>query len=412
MIFDSMLTTVENKPRMAVVSPFIDKQHGTERCVAEQVERLAKHYEVHVYSNRVEDVDLRSITWHRIPALPGPHLIAYCWWFIANHLWRWWDRRVRGREYDLLYSPGINCADADVISVHIVFSEFCRQMQDELKFRSNPVKAWPRLMHRRLYYGLIKMLERRIYTREDQPLVIVSRKVAADLDRSYGQMQHLTPVYHGWDAGRFGPGARARLRSEARQALKLGENDFALLLIGNDWKNKGFGCLIRAVGRLQNPVLRVLAVGSDLAASYPKSAADEMQDRVRFLPPRRDIEFYYAAADAYVGPSLKDAFGMPPLEAMACGLPVIVSSQAGVSELITNGVDGLVLEDPRDSEDLASKIADIYGDTALRQRLSENAVKTAGQYTWDNNAEQLRAVMEEILRARRGVEHCPTPASC
>ena len=82
------------RPRIAVVSPFIDKRHGTERRVAECVQRLAGEYEIHVYSNRVEDVDLDKITWHRIPALPGPHLFGYLWWFLANHLWRWRDSPV------------------------------------------------------------------------------------------------------------------------------------------------------------------------------------------------------------------------------------------------------------------------------------------------------------------------------
>ena len=84
------------KPRIAVISPFLDKRNGTERCVAEQVERLAEHYEIHVYSTRVEDIDLNKIAWHRIPAVPGPHVVKYLWWFAANHLWRWWDRRFYG----------------------------------------------------------------------------------------------------------------------------------------------------------------------------------------------------------------------------------------------------------------------------------------------------------------------------
>ena len=71
------------KTRIAVVSPFLDKQHGTERCVVEQVERLARDYEVHVYSNRVEDIDLSRIVWHRVPraARAAPFrllLVAYC----------------------------------------------------------------------------------------------------------------------------------------------------------------------------------------------------------------------------------------------------------------------------------------------------------------------------------------------
>ena len=62
--------------RIAVVSPFIDKRHGTERRVAEFISRLADDYEFHLYSARVEDVDLRRVVWHRVPALGGPHLLG------------------------------------------------------------------------------------------------------------------------------------------------------------------------------------------------------------------------------------------------------------------------------------------------------------------------------------------------
>jgi glycosyltransferase involved in cell wall biosynthesis len=366
------------KPRLAVVSPFLDKRHGTERCVVEQIERLARDYEVHVYSNRVEDLDPAAIVWHRIPALPGPHLFAYCWWFLANQLWRWWDQRVRGLRYDLVYSPGINCPDADVISVHIVFSEFYERVRDDLKLRKNSVKTWPRLMHRHLYYSLITMLECRYYTREDVAFVVVAKKVGDDLQRFYGRKSKLSVVYYGSDPSRFGHASRIGLRPHARQLLGLAEKAFAVLLIGNDWKNKGLPCLLEAVARLDAPDICILAVGSDTIAPYASVIRRHgLQSRVQFLPIRPDVEFYYAAADVYVGPSLEDAFAMPPLEAMACGLPVIVSRQAGVSEVITHGMDGFILEDPRDAGLLTSlaiftttSFCDNVWERALPRRLS------------------------------------------
>src|SRR5216683_315448 len=81
--------------RLAVVSPFLDRFHGTERCIVEQLERLAARndVEIHVYSQRIEDLSgvirypapLSSarILWHKVPAIRGPHLFAYIWWFIA-----------------------------------------------------------------------------------------------------------------------------------------------------------------------------------------------------------------------------------------------------------------------------------------------------------------------------------------
>src|SRR5271154_2748388 len=131
--------------RIAVVSPFLDKLHGTERCVAEQLERLSSHYQFDLYSTRVEGVDLSRIEWHRVPGAPGPLLFGYAWWFAANHLSRWWNVRFRGGRCDLLYSPGVNCLDADIIAVHIVFAEFYRQVKHQMALRRNPLRSWPRL---------------------------------------------------------------------------------------------------------------------------------------------------------------------------------------------------------------------------------------------------------------------------
>jgi glycosyltransferase involved in cell wall biosynthesis len=121
---------------------------------------------------------------------------------------------------------------------------------------------------------------------------------------------------------------------------------------------------------------------------------------VRFLPLRPDVEFYYAAADAYVGPSLEDAFALPPAEAMACGLPVIVSNQAGVCEIITDGVDGLVLKDPRGAGELAGLIRRVLQDVGLRHRLGERAVQSARRYTWDRNAAETAAFLEKAMSQR------------
>src|SRR5271156_3527271 len=155
------------RPRLAVVSPFLDKRHGTERKVVEWISQLAGTFEIHVYSQRVEDVDLSRICWHRVPKLPGPHIVNFIWWLAANRLWRGWDRRFRGIRPDIVFSPGPNCADADAISVHIVFAEYVRQIQSELSLASHPVSSWPRILHRRLYYALAISLESRAYARSD-----------------------------------------------------------------------------------------------------------------------------------------------------------------------------------------------------------------------------------------------------
>ncbi len=177
-------------------SPFIDKKHGTERQIAECLARLASEYEFHLYSSRVEDVELDRIVWHRVPALPGPHLLGYVWWFAANYIQRWWDSRFRGVQPDLVYSPGINCLDAEVISVHIIFARLRERLRGELRLPGNPIAAWPRIVHRRVYYRLIQAIEQRVYRRTGVSLAAVSRKVAKDLDRYFGRAEGITVIYN------------------------------------------------------------------------------------------------------------------------------------------------------------------------------------------------------------------------
>jgi glycosyltransferase involved in cell wall biosynthesis len=387
--------------RIAVVSPFIDKRHGTERRVAEWVSRLGSEYEVHIYSQRVEDIDLSGMRWHRIPKLPGPHLFNFLWWFAANHTWRLWDRRVRGIHHDLVFTAGTNCLDADVISVHIVFAEFTRQIRSELLLQRSPVWFWPRLIHRRLYYRLIMFLERKMYTNTDTSLILIARKTADDLKRFYGRNGSLPIVYIGLDQQIFNAELRKQRRTEARLRLDLDPADFVLLLVGNDWRKKGLFTLLDVMEKFKETPMLLLVAGQDDPYPYQNRLKERgLKGKVRFLPSRPDVEWYYAAADVYVGPSLEDTFAQPPAEAMACGLPVITTITNGTAEIITDGVDGLIVQDPNDAEELAQKIRLVFDDADLRSRLGENAARTTQQYTWDRNGEQIRSIFAETLRRK------------
>jgi UDP-glucose:(heptosyl)LPS alpha-1,3-glucosyltransferase len=389
------------KPRIAVVSPFLDKRHGTERCVAEQIERLAQDYEIHVYSASIKDVDLSKITWHRVPGIAGPHLVSYIWFFLANHFRRWWDGLFRGLDYDLVFSPGINCLDADISAVHIVFTEFYRLAHQELALRQNPARKWPWLIHRKLSYHLFMALERGVYAGDETLLAVTSHKMEQDLERCFGRKGRMALVYNGVDLDQMNPARRESLREKARRDLRLSDGEFAILLIGNDWKKKGLRCLIEAVGSLGIPDLRILVVGHDESFSYDEILRrNGLENRMTILPIVPQVESYYAAADMYAGPSLEDSFAIPPLEAMACGLPVIVSRQAGVSELVRHGVDGFVLEDPTDSRQLAELIQRIYASADLRREVGVRAEATARRYTWQRNAEEMGKIFEGCLREK------------
>jgi glycosyltransferase involved in cell wall biosynthesis len=97
-----------------------------------------------------------------------------------------------------------------------------------------------------------------------------------------------------------------------------------------------------------------------------------------------------------VYPSLYEGFGLPVLEAMACGTPVIASDVAALPEL----VDGAgVLVDPADPDHLAERIASVLADDELRGRLRAGGIERASSYTWDETARRTAAVLREAADA-------------
>jgi UDP-glucose:(heptosyl)LPS alpha-1,3-glucosyltransferase len=380
-----------------VVSPFLDRRHGTERCIVEQLERFIKEpgAEIHLYSQRVEDVagvvfypasPSGSIVWHRVPRLPGPHILGYIWWFVANHFQRWWDKRIHGLKFDLVYSAGINALDADFISIHVLFSEFYWRVRPRLRLRNVPISRWPLILHRRFYYRLICFLERRIYPRKQTALTGISRHTAECVQQFF-RRDDVVVIRYGVDSRSFDQCARLERRQSARELFRIMPGDFCLLLIGNDWKNKGLDSLLLAISACSDIKLRLLVVGSDDRCNYADVVRSlNLQSTVQFVDSSSDVMQFYAAADTYVGPSLEDAYGLPILEAMACGLPVIASARAGASEIVRHGENGFVLHDPEDSRELAGLLRSLYADAPLRERLADEAARTAARETWDRNA--------------------------
>jgi glycosyltransferase involved in cell wall biosynthesis len=392
------VNAVKQKPRLAVISPFLDKRHGSERIILEWLSHLPQNFEIHVYSQRVEDVDLLKFVWHRIPKLPGPHLFNFLWWLAANRLWIAWDRRFRGLRHDVVFSSGANIVGADVVCVHIVFAEYVRRVQSGMRLLRNPAWHWPRLVHRKLYYGVTNWMERRAFINPRTTLIACSRKTTRELGLFYNRRDRIPVLYLGLDHTVFNPARRRDLRQVARSKLDLSKDQLAVILVGNDWRNKGVLALLEALERLQDLPIKLFVVSrEDPSACWRVVTEKHLENRVCFLTPRKDIEFYYAAADVYAGPSLHDSYAMPPAEAMACGLPVIVSASAGVSEIMTNGIDGLILNDPTDSNALATMIRHLYEDEAFRRRLGDEAAETTLQYTWGRNGLELAAIFEEVL---------------
>ena len=396
------------------MSPFLDRRHGTELCIIEQIERLSSKYGwgIHLFSQHVENVNslltedptntaTGFIRWYRVSDISAPHLLKFLWWFFANRAVRKSAlKRLENRPL-LVYSPGINCQDANAITVHIVFHELYARIRHELALLKVPVSKWPFTVHRKLYYKLIMALERRIYTDSKVRLAAVSKLVSAQLEKHFGRTDSVV-IPNAVDTVIFNSEARLARRSVSRQSLELADSDFVILLIGNDWKTKGLTQLLRALAIIEIPI-RLLVVGKDDPGLYRTALRElRLNDRVRFLPPSADVLSFYAAADAYVAPSLEDSFGLPILEAMACGLPVIASVQAGASENVVDGTTGYLLRDPMNHAELADLIRRLASDKSAAQKIGAAAAQfVKSSVSWDHNVSATREFLKNALAARQ-----------
>src|SRR6266852_1368127 len=358
--------------RLAVVSPFVHRRHGTERALAEVLERLARKNlcEIHLYSQRVESLaltppgvarsqDSGAIIWHKVPAIPGPHLLQFIAWLFLNSFRRAWDRWIRGLRFDLVLSPGINCLNADVVIVHALFHRLQELARED--HSNSPRPGFLRQLHRRAYYSLLAGLERRIYSDPKVSLAAVSQRTAALL-RDYFRRQDVRVVPNGVDNAQFSPSTRLARRPEARLRRNFQEIHFVLLLIGNDWRVKGLETVLRAVAAL------------------------------------RDLPILLIAAR-------EDSFGLPVAAAMACGLPVITSTHAGVAALVRDAVEGFILPQFDDSQGLARILHRLYTDEALRQNAGDAAAKAALQWTWERNAADVWELLKDA-----SAKKAPPPA--
>ena len=227
--------------------------------------------------------------------------------------------------------------------------------------------------------------------------------ITAQLSRHFGRHDAVS-IPNAVDVKSFEPQTRLQRRAAARASLNVVPETFVLLLIGNDWRNKGLQILIEALNECRDLPIQLLVVGEDDAKPFEAAIHGlGLLDRVTFLSPSNDVMKFYAAADAYAGPSLQDAYGLPVIEAMASGLPVIASMNAGVSEIIDDGFNGLLLREPTNVVELARLVRRLVNDRSLREQLAGNAVGTARQYTSDHNAAAMWDLLNKAIARRRGL---------
>ncbi|MBO5163772.1 MAG: glycosyltransferase family 4 protein [Ruminococcus sp.] len=205
-------------------------------------------------------------------------------------------------------------------------------------------------------------------------------------------------VYCGVDLEKFKPCDTPERIPEVKRSLGI-EGDYFLYL-GTIEPRKNLERLISAyhifTQRIKDAPKLVLAGGKGwLYDSIFQKVADlKLSDKVIFTKyvPSEDMNPLMCGALAFVFPSIYEGFGMPPLEAMACGVPVLVSNAASLPEVVG---DCGVICDAYSEENIANGLYNLYTDTALRADLSIRGRKRAEGFSWDRSAEMLYKVYKE-----------------
>jgi len=226
--------------------------------------------------------------------------------------------------------------------------------------------------------------EARFYRNYEGVIIAVSQQIANELREFYKVRGRIAVIPHGVNIARFHRGNRDLCRVPMRQQLGLKDNEVVALYVGD---------LTKAHVHLKE--LSKAAPHIQFVIVSPSKAYHWEASNVRIYPFTQRIERYYAAADAFVFPSVNDPFGLVVLEAMASSLPVFTSDQAGAAELIENGRDGFVL--PLD--DFVEATAVRLRDLDTLKRTGVVAEKTASRHAWGPVAAAVENLYREIVAA-------------
>jgi len=171
-----------------------------------------------------------------------------------------------------------------------------------------------------------------------------------------------------------------------------------VLSLGTVQPRKNYVGLMRAFARLPEPdVSLVIAGGRGWLSDDIYRAVEELglDARVRFLGFVDDVDLpaLYSMAVLFALPSLYEGFGIPLLEAMACGTPVIAADNSSLPEVVG---DAGILLDAHDTDALAQTMRQLLGDTEQQQRLARRGLARARQFTWQHAAEQLLSTYRRV----------------
>jgi len=364
---------------------------GQDRSTLEILQELSERMPVHVYACSYENpahVESR-IVFHPCPfRLRRPVLLKS----LLFQAWSAWVRFTHPRR--ITFSTGTCALFADVVHVQFLANAW-RQERHKLLVRRGHLHS----AYHRVLAAYNEAMERVLY-RRGQHFAAISSSVASDLRRLF-RTERVSVIHHGVDGAAFAPAACPERKLSLRRELGLPEEKRIFLFVGA-YDRKGLAVLLRAADQLRRrqPGIAVVAVGNGDREAHRQLVDRSAADGWLYLhPPSKRIELYYQAADYFVLPTLYEPFGLVVLEAMGAGLPVVVSRVAGASDLIREGKDGFLLEDPTDADELEAKMeAILASDHAI---LGLAARERALSRSWSHVAEDFSRLIDAVSAEAR-----------
>lgn len=273
----------------------------------------------------------------------------------------------------------------------------------------------------RMFYG--RVIARRLARRQDE-IVAVSRATARDVELFFSvPAGRVTVIPNGIDHGRYAPGSKAGAIDAVCAPLGL-RNPFFLFVSRLEHPAKNHAGLIDAFNRFKS------ATGSPwhlVLAGGDWHGAETIHGLVRASPFARDIDVlgfvpaaglpdWYRAADVLVFPSLCEGFGLPVLEAMACGCPVLSSWEGALEETVGASAGRL---EPRNISQIQAQLTRAAADRAWREQLRAAGLSQAHNFDWRTTAEATLGVYaraasrftRSLATRRPSTGPCGTPAA-
>lgn len=323
--------------------------------------------------------------------LPGPNFawrptrlterwLARLWYRLRLPLWiENWTGPLDLFHAPDFFLPPVRPGTRTVVTVH------------DLSFMREPEAVMPGMMAH-----LTTWVPRSVQ-RADH-VIAVSEATRRDLIEFYQTPpEKISVLYHGVTAD-FQPVTDPGKLAAVRQKYGLGEKPF-ILSVGTLQPRKNYRRLIQALARLDDSLALVIVGGQgwnyeDIRSEVARLKL-EMRVHILGFVANADLPALYSAASLFVYPSLYEGFGLPALEAMACGTPVVVSNQSALPEVV--GEAGLLV-DPHQVEDIAAAIARLLDDANMRRQFAQAGQARAAKFTWIGMATKLLDLYQQVLK--------------